>query len=132
MSLDAIRIVKEEIQRRINSIPDIHCAHARLEELGDKITHRIFDELVELDEGTIQETYSSLGDEDVPKCKYCTTTAVYEGWTNKLDLLAGRPSGTYMRIFVCGEHKDQLKGHDKKSRMRDHMRKGGDPADFVP
>jgi hypothetical protein len=109
MSLDAIRIVREVIARRKESIPDVHCAHARLDTLEADIVDRISKELVELSEG-FMEKFSSRVAEDVPKCQYCPMTAVYEGWANKADPFTGQPGSMCQRIFVCGEHRNQLKG----------------------
>jgi hypothetical protein len=50
MSVQAIKIVQEEFQKRRDAVPDIHSAHAQLSTLEGRIVRRIETELVELPE----------------------------------------------------------------------------------
>lgn len=104
MSVAAIKIVREEIERRKSNQPDIHCAHDMLDTLEARIVDRIKKELVEIPEPTIQEKYSNLEDSEFPDCFFCKETAVYEGWTG---------DGHVIRVFACTDHKDRLKGSEK-------------------
>ncbi len=112
MSLAAIEIVREEIERRKSNMDNIHCAHDMLDTLEARIVDRISKELVEIPEETIKEKYSSLHVSEIPKCQYCPMTAEFEGWANKRDPFTQEKMGMMQRIFVCGEHKDQLNGSE--------------------
>lgn len=57
MSLAAVKIVKEEFKRRRDSIPDIHCAHDRLNTLEALICERIMVETVEIPEEDVEDQH---------------------------------------------------------------------------
>jgi hypothetical protein len=109
MSVAAINIVREEIARRKNNQPNIHCAHDMLDTLEARIVDRIEKELVEIPEPLVEKYKSLIGTGEFPLCP-CGESAVYEGWANRRDTFTGQPSSMCQRLFVCGTHKHYLKG----------------------
>ncbi len=111
MSLEIVKIVEEAFAnmraKAQKPLPnDIMLALGSLE--ATIITK--FKESVEIPEQTIQEKYTTLPVEDIPSCQFCPYPAEWEGWANKKDPFTGKKGAVVQRIFVCGEHKDQLKG----------------------
>lgn len=59
MSVAAINIVREEIQRRKDNQPDVHCAHDMLDTLEARIVDRIETELVEMEPDAFEKDINS-------------------------------------------------------------------------
>lgn len=127
MSAHALMIVQEAFRKRRESIPDIHCAHARLTSLEEEICDQIHKECIEIldicpdcevEDGEHAKWCNQTLHISSPKCAFCCEKAIYKGWCRVVDGFIKRRTGLIRRTSVCEDHKDRLStesGHTKTS-----------------